>query len=198
MKRIYDISQEVFGCEVYFGDPRPERQQIFSMEKGDLYNLTSFSMCAHNGTHVDAPYHFYQDGKTVEAISLDRTVGLCSVVSAKGNISRRDAEEILKKARSAGEEASKKILIKGDAVVSLQAAEVFAAARLDLLGNESQSVGPEHSPMAVHLALLGARTVLLEGIRLGGVEDGVYFLSAAPLSLAGADGSPCRAYLMEI
>jgi arylformamidase len=50
--------------------------------------------------------------------------------------------------------------------------------------------------MAVHLVLLGAGVILLEGIRLGEVPEGVYFLNAAPLNLAGADGSPCRALLI--
>ena len=65
-----------------------------------------------------------------------------------------------------------------------------------MLGNESQTVGPEDAPMEVHLILLGAGVILLEGIRLAEVTEGVYFLSAAPLNLAGADGSPCRAILI--
>ena len=61
--KIYDISQEVFGCQVYPGDPMPEKKELKSMEKGEVYNLTAFSMCAHNGTHIDAPCHFIQGGK---------------------------------------------------------------------------------------------------------------------------------------
>ena len=67
-----------------------------------------------------------------------------------------------------------------------------------LLGNESQTVGPENAPMEVHLILLGANVVLLEGIRLSEVSEGVYFLNAASLNLSGADGSPCRAVLIDI
>ena len=65
-----------------------------------------------------------------------------------------------------------------------------------MLGNESQSVGPEDAPMEVHVILLSAEVVLLEGIRLSEVPEGVYFLNAAPLNLAGSDGSPCRAILI--
>ena len=60
--KIHDISQEVFGCDVYPGDPKPIKTKISSIPDGDLYNLSSFSMCAHNGTHVDAPAHFLKDG----------------------------------------------------------------------------------------------------------------------------------------
>ena len=79
-----------------------------------------------------------------------------------------------------------------------EAAEVFAAANIKLFGNESQTVGPEDSPMEVHLIMLGAQVVLLEGIRLAAVPEGAYILNAAPLNLGGADGSPCRATLMKI
>ena len=78
----------------------------------------------------------------------------------------------------------------------MEAAKVFASKEMLLLDNESQTVGPEDAPMEVHLILLGAGIVLLEGIRLAEVPEGVYFLSAAPLNLAGADGSPCRAVLV--
>ena len=66
-----------------------------------------------------------------------------------------------------------------------------------LLGIEPQTVGPQNAPMAVHLALLSADVILLEGIRLAEVSEGIYFLNAAPLNLAGADGSPCRAVLID-
>ncbi|MBQ8931637.1 MAG: cyclase, partial [Ruminiclostridium sp.] len=66
-----------------------------------------------------------------------------------------------------------------------------------LLGNEPQTVGPQNAPMEVHLILLGADVVLLEGIRLSEVNEGVYFLNAAPLNLSGSDGSPCRAVLID-
>lgn len=194
--KIYDISQEVLGCQVYPGDPTPKKRVISSMEKGDLYNLTAFSMCAHNGTHIDAPFHFIKDGKTVDSVSLDTFIGMAYVAENNGIVSADDATEILEKAKKQNSEAAKRILIKGDAEVSAEAAKVFAESNILLLGNESQTVGPENAPMEVHLILLGAGAVLLEGIRLAEVSEGVYFLNAAPLNLSGADGSPCRAILI--
>ena len=193
---IYDISQEVFGCEVYPGDPAPEKKVLNSMEEGDSYNLSAFSMCAHNGTHVDAPFHFIRDGKTVDEIDLDAFVGMAYVAEHQGTVSGDDAAEIIKKAKKQDPEAAKRILIKGTAEVSSEAAKVFASSDILLLGNESQTVGPEDAPMEVHLILLGAGVVLLEGIRLENVSEGVYMLNAAPLNLSGADGSPCRAVLI--
>ncbi len=195
--KIYDISQEVFSCQVYPGDPAPKKKELSSIQKGELYNLTEFSMCAHNGTHIDAPRHFIKDGKAVDEISLDAFVGMAYVAEHRGVVTGDDAIEIIKKGKAQNPEASKRILIKGDIEVSLEAAKVFASSSILLLGNEPQTVGPQNAPMAVHLVLLGADIVLLEGIRLTEVSEGVYFLNAAPLNLAGADGSPCRAILIE-
>ena len=194
--KIYDISQEVFSCQLYPGDPAPQKEMLSSMENGDLYNLTTFSMCAHNGTHIDAPFHFIKDGKTVDAICLEALVGTAFVAEYDGIVSGDDAVEIIKKAKEQNPEAAKRILIKGAAEVSLEASKVFASSEILLLGNESQTVGPEDAPMAVHCILLAADIVLLEGIRLSEVSEGVYLLNAAPLNLGGADGSPCRAILI--
>ena len=194
---IYDISQEVFSCKVFPGDPAPERKVLSSMDDGALYNLTAISMCAHNGTHVDAPLHFIQDGKSVDAIRLEAVVGMAYVAEHQGIVSGENAAAILAKAKALNPESAKRILIKGAAVVSAEAAKVFASAGILLLGNESQTVGPEDAPMAVHHILLGADVILLEGIRLAAVAEGVYLLNAAPLNLGGAEGSPCRAVLIS-
>ena len=195
--RIHDISQEVFSCKVFPGDPAPERKVMLRIPDGAVCNLTAFQMCAHNGTHVDAPYHFLQDGKTIDRVALERFVGPAYVTEHAGEISAEDAEAILAKARTADGEAARRILVKGPAVVTEAAAEVFAGAGLLLFGNESQTVGPEEAPMKVHLTMPGAEIVLLEGIRLGAVREGVYLLCAAPLNLGGSDGAPCRAVLIE-
>jgi arylformamidase len=196
--KIYDISQEVFTSRVYPGDPSPEKQVLSSMENGDLYNLTAFSMCAHNGTHIDAPSHFIRGGDPIDALPLDSFVGMTYVAEHIGEVTDKDAEKIISKAALENPEAAKRILIKGDAEVSIGAAKVFAASGILLLGNESQTVGPENAPMAVHQSLLSSGVALLEGIRLSEVEVGVYFLNAAPLKLAGSDGAPCRAILIAI
>ena len=195
--KIYDISQEVFSCQVYPGDPKPEKKILKSMEKGEVYNLTAFDMCAHNGTHIDAPFHFIKDGKTVDEICLEAVVGMAYVAEHNGIVTVDDAEKILEKAKKQNIDSAKRILIKGDAEVSLEAAKVFASSDVLLLGNESQTIGPQNAPMAVHLVLLSANVILLEGIRLSEVPEGVYFLNAAPLNLSGADGSPCRAVLID-
>ena len=192
---LIDISQEVFSCKVFPGDPAPEFQKLLSVEKNDVCNLTAFSMCAHNGTHIDAPFHFLNDRKTVDELGLEPFVGDWYGACHEGDVRALDAVKILQNASTVN--AEKRILIAGKATVTEEAARVFADSKILLLGNESQTVGPENAPKAVHLILLGAEVVLLEGIVLTDVEEGRYFLSAAPLNLGGCDGSPCRAYLIK-
>ena len=196
--KIYDISQEVFTCSVFPGDPQPERQIQMRIADGEVCNLTAFRMCAHNGTHVDAPFHFINEGRTIDRVDLDRFIGYAYVTKHEGEISAADALKILARAREADPRAADRILVKGPAVMTEEGAAVLASAGIRLFGNESQTVGPENAPMKVHLIMLGAEIILLEGIRLGEVPEGVYLLNAAPLNLGGSDGAPCRAVLVDL
>ena len=196
--KIYDISQEVFNCAVYPGDPQPIREVKLKISEGAICNLTAFEMCAHNGTHVDAPYHFIDGEETIDRVPLDKFIGYAYVAEHDGDITAEVAERILKDAKNADSLASERILVKGNAVMTKEGAEVFAKAGIKLFGNESQTVGPLDAPMEVHLVMLGAKIVLLEGVRLGEVPIGVYLLNAAPINLGGSDGAPCRAVLMDL
>ena len=158
---IYDISQELFSCTVYPGDPSPIRTTLASLEKGDVINLTSLSLCAHNGTHLDAPAHFIQGGKTIDEIHPTAYLGTCYVTHHSGDVTAATAMAILEAATSLG--APHRILIGGEATVTEDAARVFAEAGILLIGNESQSVGPANAPMSVHLILLGADVLLWRG-----------------------------------
>ena len=120
---LFDISQEVFSCNVYPGDPAPEMIPQMRISDGAVCNLTAFSMCAHNGTHVDAPFHFLQDGTTIDRIPLDHFTGDCFLARHEGNVSGEDAAAILRRAEAAG--AAQRILIAGKATVTEEAAEVF-------------------------------------------------------------------------
>ncbi|MDD5935487.1 MAG: cyclase family protein [Clostridiales bacterium] len=188
--KIYDISQELFHSNIYPGDEYPTFERTMKIADGEVCNLTVLKMCAHNGTHVDAPYHFYDDGKTIDCLDLSRVIGKCTVVSCQGELTSSDVDEIMKTAQP-------RVLLKGDVVVTLEAAKQFNQYHVLLIGNESQTVGPLYAPKPIHLELLKEEVVLLEGVVLTHVPDGDYLLNAAPINLGGADGAPCRAVLIQ-
>ncbi|MHB8129902.1 MAG: cyclase family protein [Mobilitalea sp.] len=188
--KIYDITQELFSGRVYPGDPAPAYERVLKISEGAPCNLTSVTMGAHNATHLDAPFHFYDSGKTIEQLELSRCIGPCSVRDFSGYVEEKDVLKAL-------ETCQKRLIMKGNSVVTLELAKLFNRVGIVLVGIEGQSVGPVESPMAVHLELLGRDVVLLEGLVLNEVPIGDYFLSAAPIKLGGSDGAPCRAVLLK-
>lgn len=193
---IYDISQELFSCRVFPGDPTPVRQVLGDIRQGDMVNLSGFSMCAHNGTHIDAPSHYLVNGKTIDELSPASFLGYCYVTRHEGVLTADDARRILGYATEAG--ASERILLAGELEVTCGAARVFADAGLKLLGCESQTMGCGVELMPVHMILLEAEVVILEGLNLTRINPGRFFLSAVPLNLGRCEGAPCRAMLMDL
>ncbi len=194
--RVYDISQELTTCKVFDGDMPPTLEGVKSIDAGDSYNLSNLSLCLHNGTHIDAPFHFLEKGNTIEQIPLEKLVGYCFLYEHNGVVDEQVARDILQRANKCDKDCAKRILIKGDCFVTLAAANVLKD-EIYLIGVESQSVGDETSPKDVHIALLQKEVVLLEGIRLKDVNEGKYLLNCAPICIKGVDGAPCRAILIE-
>ncbi len=188
--KIYDISQEIFGAVIYPGDPVPKKKAVLSLENGDPCNLTQIELGSHTGSHADAPSHFLKNAKTVDQMDLKKCIGPCSVVSMKGTISASDLAFVLKNKIS-------RLLIKGDILLSNDAAKILSSIPIDLIGIEGLSVGDPQNPEEVHLTLLKKEIVILEGLVLKEIPDGEYFLAAQPLKMQGLDGSPIRPVLLK-
>lgn len=93
--KIIDISRELFSTPVYPGDPVPQRDLIRRMSMGDVCNLTGFYTGCHSATHMDAPRHFIDDGKTIDQMDLSLFVGQCTVIEAEGLITGADIDKIM-------------------------------------------------------------------------------------------------------
>ncbi len=187
---IYDISRELLSAPLFPDDDGPKLETVLSMADGSLFNLSNLHMCVHNGTHVDAPLHFIEDGDSIEDVSLDKCIGHCTVIECDHPLTGQEAEELLPHIR-------KRLLIKGNGAITQSAAFVLREGGIKLVGVETMSVGDISAPRAVHLELLGAEVALLESLNLSKVPVGDYYLVAAPLKIKGAEGSPCRAILLK-
>ena len=188
--KVYDISREVFSARVYPGDPEPRTTPVYRLEQGDLCNVTALSLGSHTGTHMDAPSHFVPGGKTIDQVELSRCVGPCQVVEAQGLLEKTWAAAVLQR-------GVKRLLLKGQAQLSVEAAQELAQGGLLLLGVEAMSVAPDDDPAPVHRALLEREVAVLESIDLRQVPAGDYILLAQPLKYGGLDGAQVRALLVE-
>ena len=185
-----DITRELLHAPVYPGDPAPALTPLSRMEYGDVCNTSALSLCVHNGTHLDAPRHFVDGGADIAELPLSRCIGECSVVEYDGMVTGAQLERVLHR-------LEKRILFKGDAQLHPSAAFVLAESGVELVGVEGPSVATGDFVTPVHRELLGAGILLLEGLDLSAAREGRYFLVAAPIRVAGADGAPVRAVLLE-
>jgi arylformamidase len=188
--RIYDISQEIFGGAIFKGDPVPAAIPLSRIKDGSSYNLSSVSMCLHSATHIDAPSHYIDQGKTIDQIPLDYCIGPCMVLTANGPIDDGFLSPLLGR-------GAKRLLFKGKGWLTLKAARALAESEIVLVGTESQTVGHGNQADEVHRTLLESNLVILEGLVLQDVPEGNYYLASLPLKFGGMEGSPCRAILMD-
>ncbi len=187
--KLYDISRLVFEAEVYPGDPSPVKTELLKIADGDKCNLSEFKMCCHNGTHVDAPYHFIDHGKTIGEMGLDRFIGRCCVIDLRKHSFKKVMEHM-------SETDRQMLLLKGKLELSVEDASRIAEQNIVLLGIENNTVGDAETGPVIHKILLEKEIVILEGIVLDQIEEEEYFLAAQPIHLGHVDGAPCRAVLI--
>lgn len=190
---IIDITKGIFSSEIYPGDPKPSAENFKSIENGDDCNLNGFFACAHTGTHVDAPLHFLEGGKTIDQIEIGRFVGPCRVIEVpEGPITGEYVEEHFPR-------SVQRVLVKSSGKAWFLDHGAYAAVNLDycLIGTDSLSVGCEGNQIEPHRAFLRNNVAILEGLDLTDVKPGKYFLFAPPLKIEGLEAAPARAILIK-
>ena len=189
--KIYDLSKELFSATVYPNDPVPTKSVFYEISETCACNVTLLTFGSHNGTHMDAPKHFVKGGKDVAEMDLEKCVGPCKVIEHTGAVTAQDAENALA-------DGTKRLLIRGEILITPESAAVFAEKGLWFLGVEDLTVGNKETGLQIHRTLLGAEIALLESAVMTDVPAGTYFLSCAPLKMQGLDGSQCRPLLIEL
>ncbi len=186
-----DISREWTTAPLYPGDPAPTLSKLSEMRFGDECNTSVINACVHTGTHMDAPCHFLVEAGDVESIPLSVCCGDCCVIEASGPIVGEQLEKYLWM-------TPPRILFKGDIQLTQSAAFVLMDADVCLVGVEGTSVTSPDTEGEVHRQLLSAGVAIVEGLDLSAVTPGQYYLHAAPIRIAGADGAPVRAMLARL
>lgn len=209
--KIYDVTLPVHaGMIVWPGEARMRLAPVLRMAEGDDINLSKLTLSAHAGTHVDAPYHFGDDGATVERLPLEALVGPAVVVHLPDAtaITAADLEALrlppetrrllFKTRNSTLWTQGEKMFQAGYTALSPDAADWIVERGIRLVGIDYLSIDtfdrPDHP---VHQTLLAAGVVVIEALDLSGVEAGSYELYCLPLKLVGADGAPTRVILVQ-
>lgn len=209
--KIYDITLAISPqLPVWPGDPPFRLERIQSMEAGAHDNVSRLDMGVHTGTHVDAPYHFIQDGRTAESLSLEVLTGPALVVRIPDEVTRITAEVMERAHLPSGVE---RLLFRtsnsalwgqgarefhtGFVAIPADGAEWLVQHGVKLVGVDYLSVSPYKNSIPTHRTLLQAGVVILEGLDLSAVPPGKYNLYCLPLKLVGSDGAPARAILTK-
>jgi arylformamidase len=182
-------------------------EPIKRLARGDSANLSTLHMSAHTGTHVDAPRHFFDDGVGTEALSLDLLIGRARVIEVTGRAGiaaedfaatdLSDDIRVLIKTRNSRLWGSAEF--HTDYVgVTESGAKHLVEHGIKVVGVDYLSVEQFKTPGApAHHRLLGAGTIVIEGLDLRQVDPGIYDMFCLPLRVVGSDGAPARVVLRK-
>ncbi len=192
---LFDITAELTAAPVSGDEPDTRLTRLLSMADGDRCNLTKLEMSLHSGTHLEAPFHYLNNGLTLSEMNLTSFLGECLVVACNGlsnDLTGSDIEKLVPP-------GTKKVLFKtlGGCRISRSAAFALIRAGVQLVGIDSPSLSPDDDEETVHRELMMAGVALLEGLVLRHVQSGRYTLLALPLRIDGVEASPCRAVLLK-
>jgi arylformamidase len=211
MGRIVDVSLPI-GPELltWPGDPAVEVRPASRIGDGDPANVSELRLGTHTGTHVDPPVHFIDGADAIDAVALDALFGEAVVadLTAVDAIGPPELEalglpdgieRLLCKTRNSELWARPDPTFPDDYVaVTPDGARWCVDRGLRLVGVDFLSVerdGPPDFP--VHHTLLESGVLIVEGLDLSAVEPGTYTFACLPLRIAGGDGGPARAALIE-
>ncbi|HLR06482.1 MAG TPA: cyclase family protein [Pyrinomonadaceae bacterium] len=208
---IYDITVPIHpGMPIYEGDPAVEIAAWSALRKGDSANVSFLHFGAHTGTHVDAPAHFIEGARKIDALSLDVLIGPARVVRVPDEVAEINSdfisaadiggvERVLFHTRNSN--LWKEGFRKDFTHLLPEAAEILVEMGIKLVGTDYLSIEKFHSGHhRTHLALLSHSVVIVEGLNLNAVPAGDYELICLPLKIAdgAGDGAPARVVLRSL
>jgi len=180
------------------------------MEKGAHANVSRLNVGVHIGTHVDAPHHFMNDGRTIEKLSLDVLTGPCYVTQLPDGVEAITAEALdgislpADTMRILFGTSNSRLWSRGEmefqedfVAVTEDGANWLVDRGIRLVGVDYLSVAPYGDSVPTHTILLQAGVVVIEGLDLSAVPRGFYDLYCLPLKLLGSEGAPARTILIQ-
>ena len=213
MLRLVDLSLDIYDkAPTFWPDPKTAVMPHLKIENLN-YNITQLVMSTHLGTHLDAPYHFFDDGLTVENLDVRRGFGPALVLdfthkARKEEITVDDLEaygdKIGKGSRLILHTGWDKVFPNPDyfgeqPVLGIETCKWMAQKGVICVALDTPTTYPSEY-LATHHALLNkqAEILIIEGLRgLERLQSKEVILIALPLRIAGRDGAPCRAMAID-
>lgn len=162
---------------------------------------------SHAATHVDAPAHFLQEGKTIDQFSLGQLIGSAVVLDltyVEECITREDIEQFdLAKGLVVLLKTKNSELIENAPFephfiyLDSNAADYCVKLGIKAIGIDYLGIERDQKSHDTHKILLGNDVPIIEGLRLSHVKEGFYFFVCLPLSIVGLEAAPARAILIE-
>lgn len=121
-RKIVDLSHSYSDKTIYWVTAMEfELDTVFNgqTEKGYFYAANNFSTAEHGGTHIDAPIHFAQNGKTVDQIPLEKLIGNGIKIDVSSNASK-NRDYLIRIDDLKAWETSEKMKIPDGSIVLLQ------------------------------------------------------------------------------
>lgn len=205
--KLLDISRPLAqGTPTWPGDTPFCYEVNWPKSASGSVNVGKLTMSIHTGTHVDAPFHFDDNGRRMLQLDINLYVGKARVVelTSRSSIGASDLEELDLSGVSrllirTGSWADPASFPSDICFLRADLAPFLAEKGIRLIGVDVPSVDPlESKELAAHHSLHEHDIHILEGLLLDHVEPGDYELMALPLPLAEADGSPVRAVLRTL
>ena len=210
-KSIYDITV-LLGEEsiTYPGDPAFSRELVATLKDQGDCDLSRLSMSSHSGTHMDAPSHFIQGGKSIDKYgpadfifsALILEIGNSRVILPEEikNIRINPGDALLFKTDNSRSGKCKSGVFSEDYVyLSEQAADLCIEKGVGLIGIDYITIDRYNdSTFAVHHKILGNDILILEGIDLSEIPPGRFTLFCPALKIKEGEASPVRAFLVSI
>ncbi|MBP2242191.1 arylformamidase [Cytobacillus eiseniae] len=207
MNKWMDISQKLVNDMVVWPGDTPFSYKVsWSMEESGSVNVGEIKMSAHTGTHIDAPYHFDNEGKRVIDLDINLYIGQAKVIHlpVKNSIGVQDLQAydlsgVKRLLIYTGAWTNRTVFPETIPHIEEGVGAYLAKQGVQLIGLDLPSVDPVDSKeLAAHHELTSHGLHILEGLVLDHIDTGDYELAALPLALAEADGSPVRAVLRKI
>ena len=183
------------------GDPPLQITRIADYSKGDDYRLSQIALSAHLGTHLDAPAHFIENGKSIDELPLEALVGPAQILeclTASAVVPAHLENRIVKNCRRLllKTTASPSVSSRPTAWLAPEAASLLVESGIELVGIDSPSIDNMASAEApCHKILLGNDVFIVENLLLSSVSVTSGELICLPLRITGIEGSPVRAIL---